>query len=77
MPIRKERVYGFWLQYDDDFIEGVRYLRTDLQYEEAKTLFDAARLTGHAFFEDDYDRDWTLLFNRGDGSYSLHKRDRE
>jgi len=48
-----------------------------LQYEEARTLFDAARLKGNAEFEDDQDRDWTLIYNKEEGIYTLIRRQRE
>ena len=77
MATKKERVHGFLLIFDEELREGVRYLRDDLQYREAKTLFDAARLNGTAEFEDDYDRDWTLIYNRGEGTYTLVLREKE
>lgn len=77
MEIEKERIHGFWVIFDKKFRDGVRYLRDDLQYKEAKTLFDAARFRGEAEFEDDYDRDWTLIYNRGEGTYTLVRRERE
>jgi len=77
MEPHKENIRGFSVKYDDDAKEGIKYLRDDLQYGEDKTLFDAARLTGQAEFEDDYDRDWTLMYNRGEGSYTLIRRLRE
>lgn len=77
MAIKREQVHGFWLVFDEDLRDGVRYLREDLQYNEAKTLFDAARINGTAEFEDDFDRDWTLLYNRADGTYTLIRRQRE
>ena len=77
MEIKKEKVYGFLVRFEQDLREGIRYLRDDLQKEEAKTLFDAARLRGNAEFEDDEDRDWTLMYIRGDNSYVLTLRQRE
>ena len=77
MEIKKEKVYGFLVRFEQDLREGVRYLSDDLQEEEAKTLFDAARLRGSAEFEDDEDRDWTLTYVRGDDSYILTLRQRE
>jgi len=74
MSIIKERVHNFLLQHEEDMQDGVKYLRDDLQDQEAKTIFDAARFNGSAEFEDDYDRDWTLLYNRGDGTYTLIRR---
>lgn len=75
--LKKEYVYGFLVQFDEEDRPGVKYLRGDLQYNEAKTLFDAARLRGNAEFEDDYDRDWTLIYNPGTANYTLLHRDRE
>ncbi|MBZ9578639.1 hypothetical protein KJA14_02200 [Patescibacteria group bacterium] len=77
MATKKEKIHGFLLKFEEELREGVRYLRDDLQYREAKTLFDAARLQGTAEFEDDYDRDWTLTYNRGEGTYTLVRRQRE
>jgi len=77
MEIKKERVHGFWVRFEQDLREGIRYLGSDLQREEAKTLFDAARLRGSAEFEDDEDRDWSLMYIRGDNSYVLTLRQRE
>ena len=74
MEIKKEKVYGFLVRFEQDLREGIRYLRDDLQKEEAKTLFDAARLRGSAEFEDDEDRDWTLTYIRGDDVYILTLR---
>ncbi|MFH1643081.1 MAG: hypothetical protein ABH967_00365 [Patescibacteria group bacterium] len=74
---RDERVHGFWVTFGKDLWEGITYLSRDLQFEEAKTLFDAARLRGNAEFEDDDDRDWTLTYIRGKNSYVLTLRDRE
>jgi len=76
MAIKKETIHGFWVTFEEELRDGVRYLRDDLQYKEAKTLFDAARLNGSAEFEDDYDRDWSLIYNR-DGTYTLIRRQQE
>jgi hypothetical protein len=77
MAVKKEQIHGFWLIYEEELRDGVRYLRDDLQYGEAKTLFDAARLDGIAEFEDDQDRDWSLIYNRQEGTYTLIRRQRE
>lgn len=77
METKKERIHGFWVSFEQDLQEGIWYLRDDLQYKEAKTLFDAARFRGEAEFEDDEDRDWTLIYNNNDGTYTLIKRQRE
>lgn len=50
------------------------YLRDDLQYEEARVFFEQARYRGEAQFEDDYDGQWTIKYNRSTGGYLLVKR---
>lgn len=77
MAVKKENIHGFWLIFEEELREGVRYLRDDLQQREAKTLFDAARFDGTAEFEDDQDRDWSLIYNRQKGNYTLIRRQRE
>jgi hypothetical protein len=77
MAVKKEQVHGYWLVFEEELRDGVRHLRDDLQSGEAKTIFDAARLDGTAEFEDDQDRDWTLIYNRQDGNYTLIRRQRE
>ena len=76
MAIKKQQIHGYWVKFDEGVKEGIRYLRDDLQRNEAKTLFEAARLRGEAEFEDDQDRDWTLIYNR-DGTFTLIRRKRE
>jgi len=77
MNIKKESIHGFWLTFDEEMRDGVRYLRDDIQLGEAKTLFDAARLRGEAEFEDDHERNWTIIYNRNDGTYTLLRRQRD
>jgi hypothetical protein len=77
METKKEQVHGFWVEFEEKDRDGIRYLRDDLQYKEAKTLFDAARIDGEAEFEDDYDRDWSLIYNRDKGTYTLIRRQTE
>ena len=77
MEINKEQVHGFWVRFEQDLREGIVYLSEDLQTEEAKTIFNAARLTGRAEFEDDEDRDWTLTYIRDDDLYVLTLREQE
>lgn len=77
MAVKKEQVHGYWLIFEEELRDGVRHLRDDLQSGEAKTIFDAARLDGTAEFEDDQDRNWTIIYNRQDGNYTLIRRQRE
>jgi len=77
MEIKTERVYGFLVRFEQDLREGITYLGQDLQIEEAKTLFNAAKLTGRSEFEDDEDRDWTLTYIRDGDVYVLTLRQKE
>ncbi|MBU0546856.1 MAG: hypothetical protein ABH876_00070 [Patescibacteria group bacterium] len=77
MEIKTEKVYGFLVRFEQDLREGITHLSQDLQIEEAKTLFNAAKLTGRAEFEDDEDRDWTLTYIRDGDVYILTLRQRE
>lgn len=75
---RKEMIHGFWVYLDESLrYTALPYLRDDLQREEALTLFDAARLRGEAYFEDDQDRDSALIYKPNDGTYDLIQRTRE
>lgn len=79
MAAKKETVFGFYINFDDADREGIEFLRQNLQYREAKTLFDSARVNGTAFFEDHYGgygRNWTLNHN-SDGTYNLIRRSGE
>ncbi len=77
MALKKEMIHGYWLISDESFRDGVRYLRDDLQKDEAGSLFEAAKLRGSSQFEDDYDRDWTLVYNRNDYTFTMLRRTKE
>ena len=77
MATKKELIYGFWVIFDEESRNVVNYLRNDLQKNESATLFDAARLRGSAEFEDDQDRDWTLVYNKKDNNFTLFPRKKE
>lgn len=83
----KATVHGFSVIYEENAIEGIRYLvkeyslfstlrsarlRDDLDFEEARVFFDQARTKGFAEFEDDEDRQYTLFYKGG--SYTLARR---
>ncbi len=71
MP-QKTTVYNFSVIYEENAKEGIRYLREDLDFDEARVFFDQARLRGSAQFEDDQDRPYTLIYQNG--VYVLTKR---
>lgn len=68
----KTDVHGFSVAYEQNALEGIRYLRDDLDFNEAKVFFDQARTKGIAEFEDDEDRQYTLFY-KGE-SYTLVRR---
>ena len=74
MAIQKTNIHGFIVEYEDNVKAGIEYLKYDLDFNEAKVFFDAARRDGKADFEDDEDRDWRLIYNRSKGNYTLVRR---
>ncbi len=66
------------LKYEDQesgIVNGVQYLQYDLSSEESKVFFEQAKAAGQAQFEDDYERQFTLIYDYGDNSFTLIKRD--
>jgi len=68
----KTNVYSYCVTHEPDVEEGISYLRDDLDFNEARIFFDQARQKGFAEFEDDEDRQYTLLYK--DGNYTLVRR---
>lgn len=68
----KESIHGFTVAYEKNAVEGIEYLRDDLDSAEARVFFDQARQRGSAQFEDDEDRQYTLLYQNG--NYALARR---
>lgn len=77
MSIKKEGVYSWNVTFDEGDRPGIDYLRTDLQRSESEVFFEQARSKGVVNFEDDQDRDWSLIYNSGDGSFTLLRRQSE
>jgi len=42
---------------------------------EAKTLYDQARLHGEAYFQDNLNRNFSLVYDKGTRAYQLIKRE--
>ena len=61
MP-EKTTVHGFTVAYEKNAYEGITHLRNDLDYNEARVFFDQARSRGSAQFEDDEDRQFTIIY---------------
>jgi len=71
MP-EKTTIHSFSVFYEQNAIDGIRYLRDDLDFNEARVFFDQAKAKGFAQFEDDEDRQYTLFYR--DGVYTLTRR---
>jgi len=72
MAIKKTDIHAFPTTYEENAEEGVRHLRDDLSYDEAKVFFKQARAHGSAEFEDDEDRQFTLSCQND--AYTLVRR---
>ena len=75
--IQQTYLNGYYLKYEDSetgINYGLDYLRYKLQPAESVVFFNQARAAGQAQFEDDYDRQFTLMYN-SDGTFTLLKRD--
>lgn len=70
--VTKTTIHGFTVSYEENAADGIRYLRDDLSSRETKVFFDQARREGAAEFEDDDDRQFTLLYQSG--YYTLIRR---
>lgn len=71
---KRTSVHGFWVSYEENASEGLKHLRDDLSRDEARVYFEQAQRKGSAQFEDDYDRQYTLFYERGSGSFILTRR---
>jgi hypothetical protein len=66
-------VHGHNVTYEENAHGGMRYLRDDLSSTEAQVLFSQAKEHQSAQFEDDQDREFTLIHNSG-GGYTVVRR---
>ncbi len=73
MGLGKLKIHGHTVLFEGAARAGVQHLLRDLDYKEAEIFFRNARAQGKAEFEDDQDRDFTLIRNT-DGSYTLERR---
>ena len=68
----KTQVHSYYVNYEENAEDGLRYLRDDLDSNECKVFFDQARQKGSVQFEDDDDRQFTLFYR--DSAYTLVRR---
>ena len=63
---------GKKIEYEKNAYDGIKYLRDDLDSLERRVFFDQAKMRGEAPFEDDEDRQFTLLHKSN--TYTLLRR---
>ena len=71
MP-QRTTVHSWTVEFEENCHDGIRYLRDHLDLNEAKVFFDEAKLRGAAEFEDNQNRNYTLVYR--DGLYVLVRR---
>ncbi|MBI2506674.1 MAG: hypothetical protein HYW00_00855 [Candidatus Colwellbacteria bacterium] len=75
--LKKETIHGYPVRFDESIKDtGIYHLRYHLEPQEAKTLLDAARSRGKAYFEDRENRNYTLI-HRSDGTFELMGREHD
>lgn len=68
-------IHGKWkTRYNLDSEGGLKHLQYDLDLNECLPFFEQAKRTGSAHFEDDEERQYTLMYNRNDFSYTIIRR---
>ena len=69
------RINGRKIYYEDseNGRQGIKHLREDLQDEETEPLFSHARQHGSASFEDDHERQFSVV-KKPNGTYELQSR---
>lgn len=71
---QKRDIHGHVVYGEEDAHDGLNYLDYDLQQAEAEVFFKQAKLKGAAEFEADHERQFTLVYDRGAGSYRVERR---
>lgn len=71
---QKRDIHGHVVYGEDDAKDGLNRLDYDLQQDEAEVFFKQAKLKGSAQFEDDHERQFTLVYDRGRGVYRVERR---
>ncbi len=69
---QKTTIHGYSVSYEENAVEGIKHLRDDLDREEARVFFNQAHEHAKSLFEDDEDRQFTLIYQNG--SYTLIRR---
>jgi hypothetical protein len=67
-------IHGYKTYYNEEVRNGMNRLLVDLDLSEVKPLYDYARMNGSANYEDDYDKQYTLIYDRSKGAYTIISR---
>lgn len=73
MAKNEKNLHGYLVFYDDNAAKGAEHLAYVLTFDEAESLFRAARNTGKVKFEDRIGRNFTLIGNL-DGTFEIQAR---
>lgn len=68
-------IHGHIVYGEDDAEKGLYYLDYEIDPEEARVFFQQAKLHGQAEFEDRHNRQFTLEYDHGAGSYRVIGRE--
>ena len=72
--MRSIRIHGFKTYYNEETRRGMKRLVEDLDSSEAIPLFEYAKHHGSTNFEDDYEGQYTLMYNKGDYTFIITRR---
>jgi len=71
-----QKIHGRLLESDPTIKStGLRHFQRILSPMEAKTLYDQARTHGEAYFQDNLNRNFSLVYDKGTRAYHLIKRE--
>jgi len=67
-------LHGYKTRYNEESRRGMEHLLNDLQASEVKPLFEYAKRESSADFEDDNEGQFSILYNKGDFTYTIIRR---
>ena len=67
-------IHGYKTRYNAESELGMKHLLYDLQPSEVKPLYEYAKRGETADFEDDNEGQFSILYNKGDFTYTVIRR---
>ena len=71
--LQKTTIHSYDVSFEENARQGLEYLRDDLDAAESKIFFEQAKRAGSAAFEDDQDRQFTLVYQK-ENDYVIVRR---